>query len=145
MKMTKQEYMDIYEAVGVAMDVHKILGRGLAEQIYQEAYAIEMRLRGLDIEREKQLKLYYRDILLEKTFYADFYYKGIVMEFKSVDELCSEHRAQLLNYLRIAKKDRGILFNFGEANLHTERYLFLSAEDRFVLLTHDNYRRYITD
>lgn len=143
--MTKQEYMDIYEAVGVAMDVHKILGRGLAEQIYQEAYAIEMRLRGLDIEREKQLKLYYRDILLEKTFYADFYYKGIVMEFKSVDELCSEHRAQLLNYLRIAKKDRGILFNFGEANLHTERYLFLSAEDRFVLLTHDNYRRYITD
>lgn len=127
------------------MDVHKILGRGLAEQIYQEAYAIEMRLRGLDIEREKQLKLYYRDILLEKTFYADFYYKGIVMEFKSVDELCSEHRAQLLNYLRIAKKDRGILFNFGEANLHTERYLFLSAEDRFVLLTHDNYRRYITD
>ena len=105
--MTKQEYMDMYEAIGVAMDVHKILGRGLAEPIYQEAYAIEMRLRGLDVEREKQLKL--------------------------------------LNYLRIAKKERGILFNFGETNLHTERYLYLPAEDRFVLLTHYNYKLYITD
>lgn len=143
--MTRQEYMDMYEAVGVAMDVHSILGRGLAEPIYQEAYAIEMKLRGLEVEREKQLRLYYKDTLLEKTYYADFYYKGIVMEFKSVEELSAEHRAQLLNYLRIAKQDRGILFNFGETNLHTERYLYLPAEDRFVLLTHDNYKLYVSD
>lgn len=143
--MTRQEYMDMYEAVGVAMDVHSILGRGLAEPIYQEAYAIEMKLRGLEVEREKQLRLYYKDTLLEITYYADFYYKGIVMEFKSVEELSAEHRAQLLNYLRIAKQDRGILFNFGETNLHTERYLYLPAEDRFVLLTHDNYKLYVSD
>ena len=117
--MTRKEYMDMYEAVGIAMDVHSILGRGLAEPIYQEAYAIEMKCRGLDFEREKQLRLYYKETLLEKTYYADFYYKGIVMEFKSVEELNSEHRAQLLNYLRIAKQDRGILFNFGETNIHT--------------------------
>jgi hypothetical protein len=67
------------------------------------------------------------------------------MEFKSVEELSAEHRAQLLNYLRIAKQDRGILFNFGETNLHTERYLYLPAEDRFVLLTHDNYKLYVSD
>ena len=143
--MTRQEYKDIYDAVGIAMEVHRTLGRGMAEQIYQEAYAIEAKLRGMDVEREKKLQLSYKGIELLKVFFADFYYRGIVLEFKSVDELCAEHRAQLLNYLRIAKLDRGILFNFGETNLHAERYLYLPAEDNFVLLTHENYKLYISD
>jgi len=79
------------------------------------------------------------------VFFADFYYKGIIIEFKSVDELSAEHRAQLLNYMRIANKNRGILLNFGETNLHTERYLYLPEEDDFILLTHSNYKLYITD
>ena len=86
----------MYDAVGVALEVHGTLGRGMAEQVYQEAYAIESRLRDMPVEREKVLHLSY-------------------------------------------------LFNFGEKNLHTERYLYWSAEDRFVLLTHDNYKLYITD
>ncbi len=143
--MTKQEYMDIYDVVGVAMEVHKTLGRGMAEQIYQEAFAIEMRLRGWEFEREKELKLSYKGHWLEKSYIADFYYKGIIVEFKAVDEICAEHRAQLLNYLRIAQKERGILFNFGERNLHTERYLYLHDEDDFALLTHENYKFYITE
>ena len=143
--MTKQEYLDMYEAVGVAMEVHNTLGRGMAEPVYQEAYAMEMRLRGLEIEREKVFHLYYKGMLMEKTYKADFYYKGIVIEFKSVEDLTSEHRAQLLNYMRFARKDRGILFNFGETNLHTERYLFLPEEDRFVLITHENYKQYISE
>ena len=143
--MTRQEYRDIYDAVGVAMEVHRTLGRGLAEQIYQEAYAIEARIHGIDIEREKKLTLSYKGVELQKVFFADFCYKGIVMEFKSVDELCADHRAQLLNYLRITKSDRGILFNFGEASLRAERYLFTPKDDQFVLLTHDNYKHYISD
>ena len=143
--MTKQEYKDIYEVVGVAMDVHQTLGRGMAEQIYQEAFAIEMKLRGMAVEREKILKLAYKGIELGKTYVADFYYNGIIIEFKSVDEVCSDHRAQLMNYMRISKKNRGILFNFGERNLHTERYLYLPSDDDFVLLTHDNYKFYIVD
>lgn len=143
--MTKEEYMDMYDAVGVAMEVYNTLGRGMAEQVYQEAFAIEANLRGMYLEREKKLRLTYKGTELQKVFFADFYYKGIIMEFKSVEELCAEHRAQLLNYLRIAKKERGILFNFGETNLHSERYLYLPAEDRFVLLTQGNYKLYITD
>ena len=143
--MTKQEYNDIYDAVGVAMEVHKTLGRGLAEQIYQEAFAIEMKLRGFQIEREKELRLHYKNVLLEKTYIADFYFNDIIIEFKSVTEISPDHRAQLFNYKRIARKCRGILFNFGETNLHTERYLYLPEEDDFVLLTHDNYKFYITD
>lgn len=143
--MTRKEYNSIYEAVGVAMEVHATLGRGLAEPVYQEAYEIEMRLRGMEIEREKVLRMYYKDVLMEKTFVADFYYKGVVIEFKSVDKIISDHRAQLLNYMRVARQDRGILFNFGEKNLHTERYLYLEDSDDFVLLTKDNYKMYIDD
>ena len=143
--MTRQEYMDMYDAVGLAMEVYNTLGRSLDEHVYQEAYAIEANMRGIDMEREKKLRLAYKGVELEKVFFADFYYKGIIIEFKSVAELASEHRAQLLNYMRVANKERGILFNFGETNLHSERYLYLPEEDDFVLLTHDNYKLFITD
>lgn len=143
--MTRQEYMDMYDVVGVAMEVYNTLGRGLDEHIYQEAFAIEANMRGMDIEREKKLSLSYKGVEMQKVFFADFYYKGIIIEFKSVEELASVHRAQLLNYMRISNRHRGILFNFGETNLHSERYLYRPTEDDFVLLTHENYRLYITD
>ena len=57
----------------------------------------------------------------------------------------SDHRAQLLNYMRISGMHRGILFNFGEKFLRSERYLYLPDDDDFVLLTQDNYRDYITE
>jgi GxxExxY protein len=59
--------MDMYDAVGVAMEVHKTLGRGMAEQVYQEAFAMEMKLGGKQIEREKELRLHYKGTLLEKS------------------------------------------------------------------------------
>ena len=142
--MTRQEYRDVYDVVGAAMEVHKTLGRGMAEAIYQEALAIEMEKRGMSAEREKLLQLQYKDIVLEKKYYADFYYHGIIIELKSVAEVCSDHRAQLFNYMRMTGTDRGILFNFGEKKLRAERYLFLPEEDDFILLTQDNYKNFIS-
>ena len=143
--MTKQEYLDIYNVVGAAMEVHTILGHGMAEPIYQEALAIEMKKRGMMAEREKELRIHYKDVMLEKTYFADFYYNGILIELKSVEEITPVHRAQLFNYMRITKQSRGILFNFGEDSLYTERYLYLPQYDDFVMLNHDNYKDYITD
>ena len=143
--MSKQEYKDMYEVAGAAMEVYNTLGRGMAEAIYQEALAVEMEKRGMHAEREKQLRLQYKDVLLEKTYYADFFYKGIIIELKSIDEIVSDHRAQLFNYMRITKQYRGILFNFGEISLHTERYLYLPEIDDFILLNQDNYKDYIED
>ena len=143
--MTKQEYRDMYEVVGAAMEVHSVLGHGMAEAIYQEALAVEMKKRGMDAEREKELRLQYKDVILEKTYFADFYYKGIIIELKSVDEIIPIHRSQLFNYMRITNQHRGILFNFGEESLYTERYLYQPQFDDFILLNHDNYKRYITD
>lgn len=137
--------MDMYDVVGVAMEVHKTLGRGMAEQVYQEAFVLEMKLRGMMVEREKELRLHYKGTLMEKSYYADFFYKNIIIEFKSVEEITSDHRAQLMNYMRIAQQERGILFNFGERRLYAERYLYLPNEDDFILLNQDNYKWYITD
>lgn len=143
--MTQKEYKERYDVVGAAMEVYNTLGRGLAEPIYQEAFAIEMTKRGMTYEREKELKLYYKGTILNKTYFADFYYNGIIIELKSVFELISEHRAQLFNYMRITKSNRGILFNYGEKGLHTERYLYIPETDDFELINHINYNQYIND
>lgn len=143
--MTKQEYKEIYDVVGAAMEVYNTLGRGMAEPIYQEALAVEMKKRGMVVEREKELRLRYKDVVLEKKYYADFYYNGIIIELKSVEEICSDHRAQLFNYMRITGRDRGILLNYGEKFLRAERYLYLADDDDFVLLMQENYKDYITD
>lgn len=141
--ITKEEYLDIYNVVGAAMEVYNTLGYGMAEPIYQEALAKEMVLQGMDAEREKQLRLYYKDMLLEKTYYADFYYKGIVIELKAVEKVISDHRAQLFNYMRITRQQKGVLLNFGEKSLRAERYIFDEDVDRFILLTQENYKRHI--
>ncbi len=78
--MTQKEYKEIYDVVGAAMEVYNTLGRGLAEPIYQEALAIEMTKRGMTYEREKELKLYYKGTILNKTYFADFYYNGIIID-----------------------------------------------------------------
>ena len=143
--MTRQEYKDIYDVVGAAMEVHSTLGRGMAELIYQEALAVEMQKRGMAFEREKELQLQYKDVVLQKNYYADFYYRGIIVELKSVEEVNSDHRAQLFSYMRITSKHRGILFNFGERSLRSERYLYLPEDDDFVLLTQDNYKDFISE
>ena len=96
--MTRQEYKDIYEVVGAAMEVHATLGRGMAEAIYQESLVVEMQKRGMDVEREKELRLSYKDVLLEKRYFADLFYHNVIIELKSVEEISSDHRAQLFNY-----------------------------------------------
>ncbi len=98
------------------MEVFNALGRGMSEAIYQEALALEMKLQDMEVEREKPLHLYYKDVQLNKVYFADFYYNNIVIELKSVDDINSEHRAQLFNYMRVSKQDKGILLNFGEKN-----------------------------
>nr|MCR4993822.1 GxxExxY protein [Bacteroidales bacterium] len=69
--MTKAEYMDMYDMVGIAMEVYNTLGRGLAEQIYQEAFMIEARQRNIEIEQEKKLTITYKGIVLSKHYFAD--------------------------------------------------------------------------
>lgn len=80
---------------------------------------------------------------MKKHYFADMFYKGLVIELKSVSKLVSEHRAQLMNYMRISKTLRGVLLNFGEPQLHIERYLYNPTSDDFILLNKDNLNKYL--
>ena len=142
-KISKEEYLDMYNAVGIAIEVYNVLGRGMAEKVYQDAYQIGAFRRNFPVERERPIHLMYKDVKLTQAYFPDFYYKGLILELKSVEEVISVYRAQLLNYLRCARQRRGILFNFGETNLHTERYLFLPSQDRFIMLSKENIGLYV--
>ena len=82
---------------------------------------------------------------MDKTYFVDFFYKGVMIELKAVEKISSEHRSQLFNYMRITQQDRGVLLNFCEKSLRAERYLYLPETDSFVLLTQDNYKDYIDE
>ncbi|MCF0208125.1 MAG: GxxExxY protein [Bacteroidaceae bacterium] len=141
--MTKKEWLHIYEIVGAAMEVYNELGWGMAEPIYQSALKEELELRGIPYKKEEPLKTYYKGKVLDKVYIADFLSEDVVIELKSVDELNSSHRAQLFNYLRITHTVKGLLINFGEPSLHCERYIYIEDEDRFELLTQQNFTEFI--
>ena len=143
--ITKEEYLEMYNTVGAGMEVYNTLGRGMEEPLYQEALEIELSENGLAPQREVWLDTYYKGHKLKKQYKADFIVNGIIVELKSVSRFDSEHRAQLFNYMRITKKTRGILMNFGGRRFAAERYLYQHDTDDFVLLRTDNYKSFISD
>lgn len=100
------------------MEVHKVLGCGFIEVVYQEALEEEFKKRGIPYEREKELTVDYKGKLLSKTFRADFIcYDKIILELKAVSDFTDDHYAQIYSYLKASRMDLGILINFGKANL----------------------------
>lgn len=124
MTQIKQYADSVYHIIGVAMEVHNVLGSGLLESVYQEALAYELLERGIESEREKEISIYYKNHLLDKKFRIDLIVDNIIVELKSVSSIVPAHRAQLCNYLRLTKKSLGLLINFGESNLIGERWAF---------------------
>ena len=133
----------MYQIVGAAQEVYNVLGRGMEEPIYQEAMKKELDIRGLKYQREVVLHTWYKGIQLNKVYQADFVCEDVVVEFKSVNKITPDHRAQLFNYLRITKQDRGILVNYGESNFHSERYAYDEQTDSYELITKDNIHKYV--
>ena len=123
--MDYTKYRDlVYKIIGAAMEVHGVLGYGLLEPVYQEALSRELSIRHIDNVREKEIDIYYKGMKMDKLYKRDLVVDDIIVELKAVESVTSEHRAQLFNYLRLTQKPIGILINFGESNLHSERYVF---------------------
>ena len=111
-----------YKIIGAAIEVHKTLGCGFTEPVYQEALEYEFKLRGIPYEREKVLQVNYKDIVLEKEFRVDFLcYDKIIVELKSVSDMIDEHYAQVYNYLKTTGCELGLLINFGNTSLEYNR------------------------
>ena len=116
------------------MTVHSELGYGLLEPVYQEALYMELKERGIDCEREKELRIYYKNRLMEKTYRMDLMIGDVIVELKSVSELTPAHRLQLCNYLRLTHKPLGLLVNFGEESLVGERWAYDEETNRCFLI-----------
>lgn len=105
-------------------EVHKELGCGFLEPVYQLALAREFELQGIPFEKEKKIKVMYKGQELTKDYYADFVCFGkIIIELKAVSKLVNAHKAQVINYLNATKMKLGILVNFGEASCKYERII----------------------
>ena len=116
------KYSDLTsKIIGCAMTVHKTLGNGFQEVIYQRALEIEMRLAGIDFTREHEMPVYYRDIQIGSRR-VDFLVKDIIsVELKAITKLEDVHLAQAINYLEAYNLEIGLLINFGEISLNFKR------------------------
>ena len=104
------------------MEVHKTLGCGFLEPVYQEALAYEFKQQNIPFQKEKVLTINYKDIQLEKKYIADFVcFDSIIVELKALSQLVTEHESQVLNYLKATGFRLGILVNFGEKSLKYKR------------------------
>ncbi|MDO9516773.1 MAG: GxxExxY protein [Methanosarcinaceae archaeon] len=113
------EINDLTEKViGCAIKVHRNLGTGFLESVYQAALSYELSKLGISHEREKSLPVQYEEIALEVGFRCDFYIENcLIVECKAVKELSRMDEAQLLNYLKITNTQVGLLFNFNTLKL----------------------------
>ncbi len=107
--------------IGCAITVHKTLGNGFQEVIYQRALEIEMRLANISCTREHEMPIFYRDELIGKRR-VDFLVEAIIsVELKAITKLEDVHLAQAINYLEAYNLEIGLLINFGEGSLNFKR------------------------
>ncbi len=124
--MIKEQYPESEltgKIIGCAMEVHKILGNGFQEVIYQRALAIEMRRKGLTFSREHEMEIFYKDESVG-TRRVDFFVEGkIMLELKALLQLEDVHLAQAINYLEAYNMQIGLLINFGSKSLQFKRVM----------------------
>ena len=116
---------EVYQIIGVAMDVYYTLGRGFLEPIYQEALQIELGRRNIPFESQKLLKIEYKGQQLRKEYIADFVCFGqIIIEIKACEGLTGRDEGQIINYMKATSMNVGLLINFcSQAKLEWKRYV----------------------
>ena len=114
-----------YAIIGAAMEVHRRLGHGFLEAVYQEAAAIEFAKKNIPFQREVALPIEYRGSRLETGYRADFVcFSEVIVEFKALSRLSSIEEAQVFNYLKATGFRRGLLINFGTPSLQYKRLVW---------------------
>jgi GxxExxY protein len=114
-----------YELIGAAIEVHKQLGCGFLESVYQEALSIELGLREIPFRREVKLPVDYKGKTLATSFCADLIcFNSIVVELKALAVMSGAEKAQLINYLKATRYKVGLLLNFGARSLQHRRLVF---------------------
>jgi GxxExxY protein len=114
-----------YKIIGYAMEVHKVLGCGFSEAVYQEALQREFKLQGIPNKAQPIIDILYKRVLLEKKYQPDFIcYGEVIVEIKAISGLTGVEEAQLINYLKAANLKVGLLINFGTKSLEHKRFIY---------------------
>jgi GxxExxY protein len=119
-----------YKIIGAAMAVHRELGCGFLEAVSREAFAIELEHQRIPFVREARLEVTYRNHVLPVFYRVDFIcYGEILVELKALNTIGPNEVGQLINYLRVAHRTRGLLLNFGAASLQHKRIVLDLTND----------------
>ena len=125
MKLTDERDPQTYAIIGAAMEIHRQVGHGFLEAVYQDAAVIEFPLKQIPFEKEVLLPVKYKNILLPTHYRADFVcFSEIIVEFKALSRLSNVEEEQLLNYLKTTGLKRGLLINFGASSLQYKRLVW---------------------
>lgn len=118
-----------YAIIGAAMEVHKQLGCGFLEPVYQEALAVEFSKRRILFQREVTLPIFYKGVHLDTPYRVDFICsKDIAVELKALAKLSGTEEAQLINYLKASGLKIGLLLNFGTRSLQYRRFILSNSK-----------------
>ncbi len=117
--LTQKSVNDLaYKIVGCAIEVQRQLGPGLLESVYEKCLIYELELTGYTVEKQKNVKVCYEDLIIDTELRIDILVNDIiVVEIKSVENILPVHQAQLLTYLKMLKKPKGLLINFNSINI----------------------------
>lgn len=125
-----QKDPETFAIIGAAMEVHRELGRGFLELVYQTALALEFQERGIPLKAEVALPIRYRNKLLSCAYRADFVcFESVVVETKAITTLTGADEAQLINELKATGLRRGLLLNFGADSLEHKRLVFSPSDN----------------
>ena len=115
-----------YAIIGLCMEVHKILGHGFSEIVYKDAVVHEAYLKNIQLEREKEFKIEYKQAKLKHSFFADFvFFDDIILEVKAIEGAINEaFISQTINYLKASACKVGLVVNFGRKSLEHKRLIF---------------------
>lgn len=113
-----------YTVIGAAMKVHRELGCGFLEAVYQDALEIEFKRLNIPYEREKKLNIYYDGVKLNSYYICDFIcFNSLIVELKALKKLSGTEESQIINYLKATKLEKALLINFGESSLIYKRFV----------------------
>ncbi len=118
-----------YRIIGAAMEVHRHLGCGFLEPVYQAALMTEFSSRGIPFNPEVKLPVFYKEIRLNTPYKVDFIcFDEIIVELKALRNLSGTEEAQVLNYLKASDNEIGLLLNFGTRSLEYRRFIFSRSQ-----------------
>ncbi len=120
----KYLYKDLtYRIIGAAMEVHKELGPGFLESVYEEAFIVELKRLNIPFEQQQKYYVNYKGVDI-KEYYCDLVIDDkVIIELKAIKQIGDIERAQILNYLKVTKLRLGLLMNFGSESLEYERII----------------------